>query len=115
MNLPVSIADFSRFPIHRKPGDGEKNGQVFREKRLLPKIQEADRNNGMVVISLEGVEGFSSAFLDEAFGGLVSENHYTPDRLRELLRLKIGDPAHNTFIEELWEAVDEAQKERDDS
>ena len=115
MNPTVSIAKFSRFPISRKPEDGEKNGQVFREKHLLPKIQEADRNNGMVVISLEGVEGFSSAFLDEAFGGLVSENHYTPGRLRELLRLKIGDPVHNTFIEELWEAVDDAQKEQDNA
>ena len=115
MNPTISIADFSRVPIGRTPEDGDKNGKDFREKLLLPKIQEADRNNEKVVISLEGVEGFSSAFLDEAFGGLVSENHYTPRRLRELLRLKTNDPSHDLFIEELWDSVDEAQNEMDNA
>lgn len=111
MSIAIAIADFSRFPICRTPEDGDKNGQVFREKHLLPKIQEADRSNGTVEISLKGVVGFSSPFLDEAFGGLVSENHYTPSRLRELLRLKPAAPFHNAFIEELWEIVDDAQEE----
>lgn len=113
MNPTIAIADFSRVPISRKPEDGEKNGQVFREKHLLPKVQEADRNNEQVIVSLRGVDGFSSAFLDEAFGGLISENHYTARRLRELLRLETDDPSHELFIQELWGAVDDAEKERD--
>lgn len=111
MNTAIAVADFSRFPICRTPEDGDKNGRVFREEHLLPKIQEADRSNGTVEISLEGVVGFSPTFLDEAFGGLVSENRYTPARLRELLRVKPAAPFHNAFIEELWEIVDDAQEE----
>ena len=108
MSINISIAnDFNPVPI------GREKGKAFREEILLPKIQEAERNNEMVVVSLDGARSTGSSFLDEAFAGLVVDGRYTARRLRELLRVEAKDIGHGPYIELLWEFVDEAQVDRD--
>lgn len=58
---------FSRFPVGRYLGDGESNGQKFREDVLTPALARYDK----AIIELDSALGYGSSFLEEAFGGLV--------------------------------------------
>lgn len=58
---------FSRFPVGRYIGDGESNGQKFREEVLLPALTRADK----LRIELDAALGYGSSFLEEAFGGAI--------------------------------------------
>ena len=72
----VNIAeDYSKVPGGRYIEDGPFSGQDFREKVLLPKFQEAKRQNVILQVNLDGGYGYGSSFLDEAFGGLARELH----------------------------------------
>lgn len=60
--------DFSRYPAGRYRGDGPYNGEKFREDFLIPALKKsADK----IYIELDGVRGYNSSFLDEAFGKLI--------------------------------------------
>ena len=70
MAINISVAkDFSVTPGARQKTDGLFSGEEFREN-ILEKYF-ADGNIEKIVIDLDGVEGYSTAFLEEAFGGLV--------------------------------------------
>lgn len=66
-------ADYSKVPGGRYIEDGPFSGQDFRAKVLLPKFQEAKRQNETLQVNLDGGYGYGSSFLDEAFGGLARE------------------------------------------
>jgi len=71
-NKTINVAeDFSRYPAGRYYDDGPYSGQKFREEYLVPVIT----NNEKAIINLDGVRGYGSSFLEEAFGGLVREGH----------------------------------------
>lgn len=61
--------DFSRYPAGRYTDDGPHSGQRFRDDFLKPILI----NKGKAVINLDGVRGYGSSFLEEAFGGLVRD------------------------------------------
>jgi hypothetical protein len=63
--------DFSSIPGARYPHESSFCGQDFREKLLYPAVLEALEKDMVVVVNMDGVYGFSTAFLDEAFGGLT--------------------------------------------
>lgn len=66
----ISIArEFSRYPAGRVRSDGPFSGEAFRDGWLIPILKSDDR----AVIDLDGVRGYGSSFLEEAFGGLVRE------------------------------------------
>jgi len=62
-------SDFSKHPSGRNSQDGPYNGQLFCETYLIPSIE----NKKPTTIYLDGTRGYSSAFLDEAFGGLAKK------------------------------------------
>ncbi len=70
-------ADFSRYPAGRFDEDGEFNGTKFRRKFLAPALKDSDR----VEVIFDGVAGFGSSFLEEAFGGLVRCEGFTKEQL----------------------------------
>lgn len=61
------IKDFSRTPGARYRHLGKASGEEFRDDILIPAI-EKDSN---LIVNLDGVRGYGSSFLDEAFAGLV--------------------------------------------
>jgi len=84
----ISIAtDFSEVPLGRYYSDGENSGQRFREEFLLPALKD----NEFVTVKIDGVEGYGSSFLDEAFGGLVRKNHFTKGELHKRLKIENSD------------------------
>ena len=80
----ISIAkDFSPFPAGRFSCDGEFNGTRFREEFLIPALQAGED----VEVSLDGVVGLASSFLDEVFGGLLRTGQVDQSIVREHLRI----------------------------
>ena len=68
----ISIArEFSITPGPRYKSEGDFSGELFRETILLPRFQEALASGSRLHIDLDGAEGYSTSFLEEAFGGLA--------------------------------------------
>jgi hypothetical protein len=66
----IDIArDFSPVPAGRHAVDGDYSGEHFRRLVLRPALDQY----AIVEVILDNTEGFSSSFLEEAFGGLVRD------------------------------------------
>ena len=62
-------SDFSDTPGGRFKVDGPYSGEEFREKLLIPALE----NHSKVIIDFDGGEGYGSSFLEESFGGAVAK------------------------------------------
>lgn len=70
----ISIAnDFSDVPGPREIKEGDFSAEEFRLDFLVPAFKEALENNEKLIVDLDGVEGYGTSFLEEAFGGLARE------------------------------------------
>lgn len=67
----ITIAtDFTTAPGFRFKTDGPFSGEEFREKFLEPLFNKKG-DDSMIAINFDGVAGFATSFLEEAFGGLA--------------------------------------------
>ena len=81
----VNVArEFSKLPGLRYVRLGRFSGEEFRQKFLIEPLRRGDA----VVVELDGVRGYGSSFLEEAFGGAVRE-----------LSLEIGDALNRLKVE----------------
>jgi hypothetical protein len=77
--------DFSATPGGRYTSESLYSGQEFRETLLEPRIAERKR----LVVNLDGPEGFTTSFLEEAFGGLVRKfGTAVVDRVRFIAKVR---------------------------
>lgn len=95
---------FSRFPGGRKKIHGRFSGEEFRESYALPLL----KNHKIVTFDLTGSAGYSSGFLDEAFGELGAI--FPLAELRE--RLKIISEDDPDAVEIAWNRIEDAASER---
>ncbi|MBF0402241.1 MAG: STAS-like domain-containing protein [Magnetococcales bacterium] len=94
---------FSATPSGRyTPEQGEFTGERLREQFLLPLLREHEQ----VAVELDDTRGYSSPFLEEAFGGLVRHGHFTREALRERLLIVTEDEAYR---EEILDYINEAE------
>jgi len=96
--------DFSWSPAGRYKEFGGDTGEEFRDDFLLPALNEDDS----VTVNLDGVIGYGSSFLEEAFGGLVREHHLT----LEILERKLHFQTHEfpSIPSEIWEYIRAADR-----
>ena len=99
----VIARDFSKFPAGRFVTDGEASGAAFREL-----LVDALNTNEDVVVVFDGVAGFGSSFLEEAFGGLVRECHMAKAFLDEHLRLRTEESDLADFVKLAERYIEEA-------
>jgi len=98
MPKTINVAvDFSRYPAGRYIDDGPHSGQRFRDDFLKPVLLNSEK----AIIELDGVRGYGSSFLEEAFGGLVRED-YAPDTISKTFLLKSSD---SSLIDEINEYI----------
>lgn len=96
----ISIAeDFTKYPGGRYRKFGKGSGEEFRDF-LIPYM---DRKEPLTIV-LDGTAGYSSSFLEEAFGGLVRLG-YPQASLRELIHFHASG-AFKTYENMIWEFVD---------
>jgi len=106
--LVINIAeDFSRCPGARYPSEGDFSGEEFRNNYLKPTIEEALKKGQRVRIILDGSAGYSTAFLEEAFGGLVREDGFTPDQLEIIDYVSDED---TTYIDDIKTYIKDASQ-----
>jgi len=74
MRIKIS-QDFAFAPGPRYIREGLHSGEEFRREMLAPAVREAIETKQIVEIDLDGVAGYGRSFLEEAFGGLIREDH----------------------------------------
>lgn len=100
----INIArDFSKSPGGRFRKFGPKSGEEFRE-RLLKLLKKYD----VVTVTLNGVEGYGSSFLEEAFGGLVRLGLYSEEELKRRLIISSGDEYYLEYEKEAKSYIEDA-------
>ncbi len=105
--ITISIAkDFSMYPAGRYPEDGDFNGTTFRREHLVPPLKDKQ----VLRVIFDGVAGFGSSFLEEAFGGLVREEDMSKAFLDEHLQLSTEEPELEDFISLTKQYIDGAGK-----
>lgn len=109
----INVASqFSAYPIGRDEEDSpDTNGQKFREELLLPHLNAVRDNHGKVIVDFEGVESFGSSFLEEAFGGLVRKNGWTPNDLRRVLEIQYQWAGYARAARQAWHYIDISKPE----
>lgn len=78
------VKDFNKRPYGRYREDGDGSGAAFRKDCLAPALRE----HGRVLVVLDGYNRYGRSFLDEAFGGLIREEGFTWEYLKEHLSYK---------------------------
>lgn len=112
----ISIAeDFFRFPGGRFRKNGRGSGEEFRDDFLVPSLGEAIRINGCVVVNMDGVMGYPSSFLEEAFGGLVRERGFRKSETDDHLILEATEPHLSIYKELAEDYIRDADRRRGSS
>jgi hypothetical protein len=97
---PVRISvrsDFSPYPGGRFRADGDFSGEEFREQVLLPALRDALNKGSRVEVLLDGVAGYASSFLEEAFGGTVRAGVAPFPILEDTLVVRADDPLYDIY------------------
>ncbi len=98
----INVAeDFSRYPAGRYVSDGPYSGEQFRRLFLMPTLAQQRE----ITIVLDGVRGYGSSFLEEAFGGLVREG-YSSEEILSLITIVTSDPSLEFEVHEYIEHAD---------
>lgn len=100
----VKVAEFSRFPGPRFKKLGPHSGEEFRDN-VLKIALESDIE---VQVDLDGVFGYGSSFLEEAFGGLVRLGVSNEKLAFLMANLKSEDDP--SLKEEIIEYIQDAQR-----
>jgi hypothetical protein len=86
IDMTISIAkDFSRWPGARYPEETDYCGEDFRRRILYPKFCEARSRGEKLEVNFDGLYGLSSAFLDEAFAGLIIDEHESYEDVKKYI------------------------------
>ena len=104
----ITIAeDFSKYPAGRFPEDGDYNGTTFRDDILA--IALRDLSVDKVEVVFDGVAGFGSSFLEEAFGGLIRELGMKKANLDKCLVLSTTEAELDDYVSLSLKYIEEAE------
>ena len=105
--MRIKVCDeFSRTPGARFRYEGADSGEQFREELLEPRYKEAIEKKDKLIIDLDGGYGYSTSFLEEAFGGLARQ--YDPKEVvADIELISQDEPA---LIEEIKGYIINARK-----
>jgi hypothetical protein len=81
----ILVVDYAPSPGGRFKSDGPFSGEWFREEVLRPALAAAIQTGDKLTVELDGTSGYGSSFLEEAFGGLIRNRGFEPDKVRENL------------------------------
>ena len=93
----VRVADHAPAPGGRFVKDGPFSGEWFRENILTPALLDAIAHQEPLTVELDGVAGYGSSFLEEAFGGLVRRGIVARADLQRYLSVVAKSKAYEPF------------------
>jgi hypothetical protein len=94
--------DFHDELIGRFITDSDYHGEKFREEYLVPALKDYDK----VIVDFDGVEGYGSSFLDEAFGGLIHTSNLPKEEV--LRKLQLVSTEDESLKEEILGYIEKA-------
>lgn len=97
--------EYTKYPAGRFQTDGPYSGEQFREDYLIPKLKKHKK----VVVYIDGVKGYGSSFLEEAFGGIVRKKYFTKEELTRQLEIKLKDKSFKSYETEIWDFINNAE------
>jgi hypothetical protein len=101
----IRIAEqFSPYPAGRFFSDGPDSGQRFREQFLVPALKQ----EGKIIVHIDGTDGYHTSFLEEAFGGLIRFGHITANELLQRLEIVNEDSAYSIYKDLILEFIHSA-------
>lgn len=104
----INIAqDYTPYLGGRYEEDGDGNGTTFRKKFLVPVL--TDTGSAQIEIVLDGVAGYPSSFLEEAFGGLVREEGFSAEQLLKKLVFVTQKPGFKRFVMQIEDYIRSAK------
>jgi hypothetical protein len=98
ISLIIIADDYSPFPAGRSYADGPFSAERFRREFLVPALLD-----GCLEVNLDRTGGFASNWLQEAFGGLVTKECFSPTILD--YKLFISSYEDDSLIEEIWSYI----------
>lgn len=101
----IEIKNFSKYPGPRYIRLGDFSGEEFRDNVLIPALQ-----NDYISVDFDGVYGYGSSFLEEAFGGLVRKGVSVEKIARLKDNLKCDDDP--SIVVEVQKYINEALQGR---
>ncbi len=106
--------DYSETPGGRYIDGGPASGEDFRDNVLEPKYLECLSNNQKLVIDFDGGYGYSTGFLEEAFGGMIRKGYNCKELLEHMVFIYTEEPDRIaeiiTYMEEEQERLDKEGK-----
>lgn len=104
--IVINIAtQFTATPGARHKSDGPFSGEEFRENFLETYFKET-KDDTVLEIILDGVEGYATSFLEEAFGGLA--RRYGQERC--FRKLKFVSKEDNLLLDEIKSYIDKCNE-----
>jgi hypothetical protein len=71
MSNLIKVTEFTKTPGARYMSEGPNSGEEWLKVHLDPAFVRARSGGARLMVDLDGVVGFATSFLEEAFGGLV--------------------------------------------
>jgi hypothetical protein len=99
--------DFYSDPGGRYYRNGVGSAEELREEYLKPLLEALPEDYKLLIKLDNGVISYSSAFLSEAFGGLVFYGYFTPEFLRDKILLEYDDEEFSCDEELIKELIQE--------
>ena len=81
----LRISDYVQSPGFRFTKDGPNSGEWFRNSVLSPALRAAINEGSQLTVELDGVAGYGSSFLEEAFGGLIRMRLFSREEVHQHL------------------------------
>lgn len=95
--IRINVAkQFTKLPGARYIRLGQFSGEEFRQRFLLEPIKQGKT----VIVELDGVRGYGSSFLEEAFGGTVRALNLEPEDALQRLKVETSIRSWQLDVEE---------------
>lgn len=105
----IIAKEFSTAPGPRYNVEGDWSGEKFRKGVLLPKLLAAINEGKIVYIDLDGTAGYGTSFLEEAFGGLIREEHLEIATIKKHIEIKSNEEPY--LIDDITSYLEDASNQ----
>lgn len=81
--ITLDVSKYTDTPIGRDALDGPKNGSDYRDKYVIPALDDYQ----MVRLDFTKTMGTTPSFLEEIFGGIIRKRILTPQELKRRMEV----------------------------
>lgn len=101
--------DFSETPGGRYRRFGPFSGEEFRKRKLVPRLRDAIEKGERLSVRIDRVRrSYQSSFLDEAFAGLIRDEEFSYQEVKDHLSIVSDNPRftkYKTLAEQYIDSV----------